>query len=153
MKRPYLISACAIAAFFGTQAMAEAAQPLKRDLRGIALGMTIKDTEKIELKNCLAGSLVSIYCNDGQFSIRVSDKGRIYEITINPCTIYTCKDTDRQALVKQIEGEYGVKLEDTMKQSYYGKRPDMIVGLSTGGDLWHIGIVDQQIQMDDSSLK
>lgn len=113
----------------------------------------MKDVEGLKLKNCQAGSRVSIYCNDGQYYIRLSDKNRIYEITISPCNTYTCKNIDSAALLKQLEGDYGVQLESLVARAYFGKRDDITVGFSFSGELWHIGIVDQKIQIDDSSLK
>jgi hypothetical protein len=52
----------------------------------------------------------------------------------------------------QIESDYSMKLETTAMQSYHGKRSDMVVDLSVVGDVWHTGITDQEIQMDDLSL-
>lgn len=153
MKKIFLVSSCLLAGISGLSAAEVVSPPLKRDIHGIALGMTIEDVEGLKLKNCQAGSRVSIYCNDGQYSIRLSDKRRIYEITISPCTTYTCKDFDSSRLLKQLEADYDVRLDSLAGRSYYGKRNDMMVAFSFADDLWHIGIIDQQIRMDDSALK
>jgi hypothetical protein len=153
MKKLFLASSCLLAGISGVAAAEVVSPPLKRDIHGITLGMTIEDVEGLKLKNCQAGSRVSIYCNDGQYSIRLSDKRRIYEITISPCTTYTCKELDSSRLLKQLEADYAVRLDSLAGKAYYGKRSDLMVAFSFSDDLWHIGIIDQKIQMDDSALK
>jgi hypothetical protein len=153
MKKIFLVSSCLLVGFSILPAAEVVGQPLKRDIQGITLGMTIEDVEGLKLKNCQAGSRVSIYCNDGQYSIRLSDKRRIYEITISPCTTYTCKEFDSSRLLKQLEADYDVRLDSQAGGSYSGKRNDMMVAFSFSDELWHIGIVDQKIRVDDSALK
>ena len=49
--------------------------------------------------------------------------------------------------------DYAVRLDSQAGRSYSGKRTDMMVALSFADELWHIGIVDPRIRMDDSAPK
>lgn len=152
MRHVRLAALCAVTVMLLNPIAADS-QALKRDIHGIRLGMTVRDVEDLKLKNCQAGSRTSLYCNDGQYYVRLSDKNRIYEITTSPCTTYTCKNIDAVAFMRQLEVDYGVRIEPSLARSYSGGRDDIRVGFSFSEDLWHIGITDRRIQMDDSSLK